>query len=110
MARNSLTQRAIGPVCTGSVSLDVSNMKDGDFAGLGLLQKNYGLVGVKINGQSKTIVMVNASTGVPIAVQNIPLNQQKVFLKPNVFLRIKKTSPISFTALMGRYGHPLVHN
>src|SRR3954463_15038335 len=44
MARNSLTQRTIGPVSSGAVSLDVSNMKDGDFAGLGLLQKNYGLV------------------------------------------------------------------
>jgi beta-xylosidase len=31
------------PGMYGSVSLDVSNMKDGDFAGLGLLQKNYGL-------------------------------------------------------------------
>jgi beta-xylosidase len=44
-AGNSLTQRTIGPVCTGSTSLDVSNMKDGDFAGLALLQRNYGLVG-----------------------------------------------------------------
>ena len=34
LARNTLTQRTIGPVCTGSTSLDVSNMKDGDFAGL----------------------------------------------------------------------------
>ncbi len=53
LARNTLTQRTIGPVCTGSTSLDVSNMKDGDFAGLCLLQKNYGLVGVKVDGSSK---------------------------------------------------------
>ena len=39
LARNTLTQRTIGPVCTGSTSLDVSHMKDGDFAGLCLLQK-----------------------------------------------------------------------
>ena len=48
LAKNMLTQRTIGPVCTGSTSLDVSNMKDGDFAGLCLLQKNYGVVGVRI--------------------------------------------------------------
>ena len=68
LARNSLTQRTIGPVCTGITSLDVSNMKDGDFAGLCLLQKNYGIAGVKINGNSKTIVMINAGTGKPVEV------------------------------------------
>lgn len=31
-AKNMLTQRTIGPVCTGSVSMDVSGMKEGDFA------------------------------------------------------------------------------
>jgi hypothetical protein len=30
-------------------------MKDGDFAGLGLLQKNYGLAGVKINGNTNPL-------------------------------------------------------
>src|SRR6185436_2446541 len=73
-ARNSLTQRTIGPTCSGSTSLDVSHMRDGDFAGLGLLQKNYGLAGVKINGDRKTIVMINASTGKPEEVATIPLN------------------------------------
>jgi len=107
MARNSLTQRTIGPVCTGSVSLDVSNMKDGDFAGLGLLQKNYGLVGVKINGQSKTIVMVNASTGVPIAVQNIPLNQQKVFFKAECIFTDKKDIANFFYSLDGKVWTPV---
>ena len=38
-ARNTLTQRTVGPVCSGTTSMDVSNMKEGDFAGLALLQK-----------------------------------------------------------------------
>ncbi len=38
-ARNTLTQRTIGPVCSGTTSMDVSDMKEGDFAGLALLQK-----------------------------------------------------------------------
>ena len=46
-AKNSLTQRTFGPTSTGEVLLDVSKMKDGDVAGLGLLQRKYGLVGVK---------------------------------------------------------------
>src|SRR5678810_419392 len=73
LARNTLTQRTIGPVCTGSTSLDVSNMKDGDFAGLCLLQKNYGLVGVKVEGDHKTIVMINATGGIPVTAQVVPI-------------------------------------
>ena len=55
-ARNTLTQRTIGPVSTGITSLNVAKMKDGDFAGLSLLQKNYGLVGVKVDGSNKSIL------------------------------------------------------
>ena len=74
LAKNSLTQRTIGPVCTGATWLDVSNMKDGDFAGLVLLQKNYGLVGVRVEGENKFIVMINAGSGKPMEVQTVPLN------------------------------------
>lgn len=81
LAKNTLTQRTIGPVCTGITALDVANMKDGDFAGLALLQKNFGQLGVQMNGSSKAIVMVNASTGKPVEVANIPLNQNKIFFK-----------------------------
>jgi len=90
MARNSLTERTIGPVCTGTISLDVSNMKDGDFAGLGLLQKNYGLAGVKIIGQNKAIIMVNAGNGKPDTVQKIPLAQNVVFFKAECDFTNKK--------------------
>ena len=60
-ARNMLTQRTIGPECTGTISIDVSGLKDGDFAGLSLLQQNYGVVGVKADGDSKQIVMVKGT-------------------------------------------------
>lgn len=81
LARNTLTQRTIGPVCSAIISLDVSGMKNGDFAGLGLLQKNYGLAGVRISGNTKSIVMINAGTGKPVEVQNIPLSQNSIYLK-----------------------------
>jgi beta-xylosidase len=100
-ARNSLTQRTIGPVCSGSISLDVSNMKDGDFAGLGLLQKNYGLAGVKINGNTKFIVMINAGTGKPEEVTSLPLNQQIVFFKAECDFTNKKDTANFFYSLEG---------
>jgi alpha-L-fucosidase len=80
-ARNTLTQRTFGPECSGSTSIDISNMKDGDFAGLALLQRKYGLVGVKFNNGAKSIVMVNAQSGKPVEVQSVPLTQKTVYLK-----------------------------
>ncbi|MCW3806959.1 family 43 glycosylhydrolase [Plebeiibacterium marinum] len=81
LAKNTLTQRTIGPTCSGSTMLDVSNMKEGDFAGLALLQKKYGLVGVKYEAGAKKIVMVSAQTESPAEVESLPLNQSTIYLK-----------------------------
>jgi len=80
-ARNTLTQRTIGPECTGATALDVSNMKDGDFAGLVLLQKNYGLVGVRSERGSRKVVMINAGSGQPADVASVEVIQHMVYLK-----------------------------
>ena len=102
LARNTLTQRTIGPVCTGITSLDVSNMKDGDFAGLCLLQKNYGIAGVKINGSGRSIVMINAGAGRPEEVQSVPLNQNTVYIKANCDFTDKKDVANFFYSLDGK--------
>ncbi|MBK8089981.1 MAG: glycoside hydrolase 43 family protein [Chitinophagaceae bacterium] len=81
LARNTLTQRTFGPECSGTTVIDISNMKDGDFAGLVLLQKNYGWVGVKSTEGTKSIVMINAESGKPVEVQSLPLVQKKIYLK-----------------------------
>jgi beta-xylosidase len=107
LARNTITQRTIGPVCTGSTSLDVSNMKEGDFAGLSLLQKNYGLVGVKVNGNSRSIVMINASSGLPEEVQRVPLNQEMVYFKAECNFTDKKDVANFFYSLDGRTWTPI---
>ncbi|MGZ8558759.1 MAG: glycoside hydrolase family 43 protein [Chitinophagaceae bacterium] len=102
LARNTLTQRTIGPVCTGSTSLDVSNLKDGDFAGLCLLQKNYGFIGVKVNGSSKTILMINSDSGKPEEVQSVPLDQNVVYLKAECDFTDKKDVANFFYSLDGK--------
>ncbi|PSR56742.1 glycoside hydrolase [Adhaeribacter arboris] len=101
-AKNTLTQRTIGPVSSGSTALDVSNLKDGDFAGLALLQKNYGLVGVKVNGTSKAIVMINASTGKPVEAQSIPLTQKIIYFKAECNFTDKKDVANFFYSLDGK--------
>jgi beta-xylosidase len=106
-ARNSLTQRTIGPVCSGIISLDVSNMKDGDFAGLGLLQKQFGLLGVQISGSSKAIVMINASTGKREEAASIPLNQNTVYFKAECNFTNKKDVADFFYSLDGKAWMPV---
>ncbi|HLN22196.1 MAG TPA: glycoside hydrolase 43 family protein [Bacteroidales bacterium] len=80
-ARNTLTQRTIGPECTGSTVIDVTNMKEGDVAGLALLQRKYGIVGVKFENGSKSIVMINAQSGKAVTVESISLKQKNVYLR-----------------------------
>ena len=101
-AKNTLTQRTFGPVCTGSTSLDVSNMKDGDFAGLCMLQKNYGIVGVQINDGDRSIVMINASTGNAEVVQNVPLTQDVVYFKAECDFTDKRDLCYFFYGLDGK--------
>ncbi len=63
LARNTLTQRTIGPECTGSTLVDITHMKEGDIAGLALLQRKYGLLGVKYENGVKSLVMIHADSG-----------------------------------------------
>lgn len=80
-SRNTLTQRTFGPVCSGSTLLDVSNMKDGDFAGLTAFQRKFGQVGVKMVNGEKFIFMVSNQTDKPTEIQSIPLSGNQVYLK-----------------------------
>ena len=80
-SRNTLTQRTFGPQCSGSTLLVVLNMKDGDFAGLTTFQRKFGQVGVKIVNGEKSIFMISNQTDKPVEIQNIPLSENKVYLK-----------------------------
>jgi beta-xylosidase len=49
-ARNTLTQRAIGPVSTATARLDASDLQPGDVAGLALLNMPFASLGVAREG------------------------------------------------------------
>ena len=106
-ARNTLTQRTFGPECSGSTSIDISNMKEGDFAGLALLQRKFGLVGVMYNNGTKSIVMVNAQSGRPVEAQSVPLKQKTVYLKAECDFRDKTDLANFFYSLDGKTWTPI---
>jgi len=110
-AKNTLTQRTFGPTCSGSASVDVSHMKIGDFAGLCLLQKNFGQVGVKITAEGKYIVMMSTGSGKTIEVEKVPLSKKVVYLKADCNFREKADIAYFYYSLDGKtwekIGEPL---
>ena len=106
-ARNTLTQRTFGPKCSGSAAIDITNMKEGDFAGLALLQRKFGLVGVKYTDGAKSIVMVNAQSGRPVVVESIPLNQKIAFLKADCDFTDLKDIANFYYSLDGKTWKPI---
>ncbi|MHA4806837.1 glycoside hydrolase family 43 protein [Flavitalea flava] len=107
LVRNMLTQRTIGPVCTGATAIDVSDMKEGDLAGLALLQKNYGLVGVRYDKGGRSIVMVNAGSGQPVESQPVPIHQNTIYFKITCDFRDQSDTANFFYSLDGKNWVPV---
>lgn len=61
-ARNSLTQRTVGPKCESSVKLDASGMQPGDFAGICAFQSNSGEIGVLVGEDSSRQVVLRLAS------------------------------------------------
>jgi beta-xylosidase len=102
LARNTLTQRTIGPECSGSTSIDVSHMKDGDFAGLALLQRKFGLVGISMENGIRYLVMVSAESGKAVELQRVPLLQNTVYLKAECDFNNRKDIGYFYFSLDGK--------
>ncbi|MDX9902840.1 MAG: glycoside hydrolase, partial [Bacteroidales bacterium] len=106
-ARNTLTQRTLGPECSGSTLIDVSRMKEGDFAGLALLQKKYGIVGVKFSNGVRSVVMINAQSGSPEEAETIPLKRKKVYLKAECDFTDRRDIAYFYYSLDGKTWKPI---
>ncbi|WP_194776791.1 glycoside hydrolase family 43 protein [Pararhodonellum marinum] len=106
-ARNTLTQRTIGPVSSGTTKIDVSGMQDGDVAGLSLLQRDYGFVAVRTEGGKKTIIQLLAPEGKEEILEEIPLGQKTVFLKAECDFRDRKDLAYFYFSLDGKEWKPI---
>ena len=63
-AKNTLTQKTLGPVTQAKVTIDASALNDGDFAGLSAFQGDYAFAGItKENGRYFAVMLSNTSTG-----------------------------------------------
>ncbi len=58
-AKNTLTQRSFGPQSSANTAIDIDSMKNGDYAGLMALQKEYAFIGVKKENNKFFVVAVS---------------------------------------------------
>lgn len=110
-ARNTLTQRTFGPESSATTAIDVTHMKDGDYAGLVTFQKKYGFVGVKKAGDASSIVMISAQSDKPEELASIPLNQKTVYLRIDCDFKGRTDKAYFYYSLNGKnwtaIGEPL---
>ena len=91
VAPNTLTQRMVGPTCSGTVCLDIRHMRDGDRAGLAAFNGDSGVLSIEKDGRTVNLVVseqrsrfgdghriVAADT---VELARIPLKRGKVYLR-----------------------------
>lgn len=81
-ARNTLTQRTVGPRCINETCLDASRMRPGDYAGLCAFMSEHCMVGVEVDDAGKRFIV--AKSGNRRSEQEVlrqPLKGKKVWLR-----------------------------
>ena len=105
--RNTLTQRTFGPESTASVRIDISHLQQGDVAGLALIQKHYGYIGVKRSDTGTEIVAVQTANEQPTTLATLPLQQQDIYFKARAEFRDKTDEAQFYYSLNGSDWLPL---
>ena len=77
-ARNTLTQRAIGPRSVATTTLETRGMRPGDIAGLALLNFPYAWIGVRRDSTGWMIEQYDQTTG---RSERRPLRASRVWLR-----------------------------
>ncbi len=101
-ARNTLTQRTFGPECSGTVLIDISGMRDGDFAGLALFQKKIGQVGILPDKGMPSVIMLNAQAGMPVVAESVMVRKKRICLRAECDFRNNADRGYFFYCLDGK--------
>ncbi len=82
-ARNTLTQRTLGPACTGITHIDFANMKAGDCTGLVALQSTFGMVGIRkdSNGIKRVVMCTNGGEYFEKEEESTIYEKEDIYLK-----------------------------
>jgi hypothetical protein len=78
LARNTLTQRSVGPVSIPTAELDTRGMKTGDVAGLALFNFPYAWIGIRREAGGAMVEQFDQTTG---KTARVPLKGTRVWLR-----------------------------
>jgi xylan 1,4-beta-xylosidase len=78
MARNSLTQRPMGPESTTTVELDAAGLEAGDTAGLALLNSPYAWIGLVKTPAAITVQRFDQTDG---KTATVPVSASRIWLR-----------------------------
>ncbi len=101
-ARNTLTQRAVGPRSVATARIDVSHLQPGDVTGLALFDKPFGWIGVARTKDGMTVETFDEATGAPVRQ---PLTAKTVQLRADCDF-ITEVATFSYST-DGKTYHPL---
>ena len=81
-ARNTLTQRTVGPRCIDETMLDASGMKPGDRAGLCAFMSNYCSIGVEVDDAGQRFIVATSGNQRGSNEElRVPLKGKKAWLR-----------------------------
>ena len=108
-ARNTLRQRVVGPESTATIKLNISNMADGDIAGLCVMQSNYNYIGVKCDESAGVKKLLINDGGSEIVSKELSGDTDVIWLRahaPRFEYRVEYSYSLdgeNFLPLGGRY-------
>ncbi|KAF7375198.1 Xylosidase glycosyl [Mycena sanguinolenta] len=107
-ARNTLTRRIHGPIGTGTVVIDFTNMADGDRVGLAAFRHVTAWIGVLRDGNTYSVGFTNnitqsevdwSTTSIGTTVASVPIAVKKIWLRVvvNVAPETSQTAVFSYS-------------
>lgn len=92
-ARNTLTERAIGPRSTVTAILETAGLKPGDIAGLALFNRPYAWLGVERASGGSAVTQFDEDTG---HTNRVPLKHTRIWLRADCDF-IQNTAHFSYS-------------
>ena len=86
-APNTLTQRTFGPTCSAEVTVDATNLVNGDYAGLCALQGEYAQLAVCRQDSQLFLCLLTRREGETREMAWVPLNAKSVRLRADFDFR-----------------------
>ena len=107
LAPNTLTQRMEGPTCTGSISIDVSKMKDGDCAGFSAFNGDSGVLTLKKKGKKLFLEMSEQKVSLTEREKAVTNVDEKVIETVELTSNLNSKTPYLYLRITGDFqpGH-----